>query len=105
MDTPNFVKLEMAPKVIEERLKTGLWLILVAAIWSGPDLREIDRAVRFAARRTDVMVGIRRFNDSAETAAWLPEVPVTPGEPDLGRSQGRRGRPHLGGTVHRRAAR
>jgi hypothetical protein len=71
----------MAPVEMEEPLRTGVWLVLLVAVWSRPDIEEIDRAVRLARRVSRAMVGIRPFDSPHELGRWLPEAPKTSGSP------------------------
>jgi hypothetical protein len=72
----------MAPEQMEPELKDGLWLVLVCAIWSGPDRLAIGQALS-AVREFGgkVKLGIRMFDDDAETRTWFPELPKYPASP------------------------
>src|SRR5687767_13162089 len=76
-DQPDYCcALPMAPNRMEPELKEGLWLVLVAAIWSGPDRIAIGQALSAVQEfRGKVKLGIRLFDDDAETRTWFPELP------------------------------
>jgi hypothetical protein len=68
--------LPMAPAEVEPELKEGLWLVLVSAIWSGPDRMAIGLALSTVSELGGrARLGIRLFDDEAETRAWFPELP------------------------------
>ena len=74
--------LEMAPDGREPELNSGDWLVLLFAVWSGPDL-DCIRAVLDAAGLIgrSVSVGIRPYDDSSEARTWIPEVQELRGSP------------------------
>ena len=74
----NVAPLEMAPAAMETELSRGLWVVLVLAVWSAPDLAAIPLASKVGARLGRVAcVGIRPFDHQAEHAAWCPALSAT----------------------------
>src|SRR6266487_3739751 len=66
--------LTMAPSDREEELNHGLWLVVVFAVWSGPDRKAIDTALEIGHELGDkVQIGIRPFDRKEELQAWCPE--------------------------------
>jgi hypothetical protein len=65
----------MAPVEREPELNSGLWLVLVFAVWSGPDRTAVDTALSVAKEfRGEVRLGIRPFDKAEEALAWCPEL-------------------------------
>lgn len=66
----------MAPSEMEPELKEGVWLVLVAAVWSGPDRMAIQQALtavkEFGGK---LKLGIRLFDEDSETTQWFPDLP------------------------------
>ena len=82
-DQPEYCRaLPMAPNEMEPELKEALWLVLVAAIWSGPDQIAIGQALSAVQEfGGEVKLGIRLFNEDAETRTWFPELPKDAASP------------------------
>ena len=72
----NCFALAMAPNRMEDNLRSGRWLVMLAAVWSVPDVKLVDRAVRVAVGVPQVRVGIRPFEHHIESAAWLPDLNI-----------------------------
>jgi hypothetical protein len=67
--------LPQAPGVIEPDLKHCAWLVLLVAVWSGPDRDAIRTALRVGKEVGDtIRVGLRPFDSHDEIRAWYPEV-------------------------------
>ncbi len=70
----NFVSLTSAPEKLEDKLKTGKWLVMLCARYSVLDIQALystARAVKGFERR--VKVGIRPFWDEEENTKWFPQ--------------------------------
>lgn len=72
-----FTLLDQAPKALEPFLRTGRWLVLSPAMWSGPD-RETEQAwfnhfreqPNFTTRDGGLRLATRPFDEPDEFAAW-----------------------------------
>jgi len=75
-DEPPFIySLPMAPSELEPILCRNLWLILVVAVWSGPDLAAMETASSVGKKlRGAVHVGLRPFDSHREITPWCPGV-------------------------------
>jgi hypothetical protein len=73
----NCTALTMAPTSMEDALRIDEWLVLLVAVWSVPDIAQIDIAMRMAVRFPHLMVGVRPFDSPHENSAWLPEATVS----------------------------
>src|SRR5438876_866947 len=68
----------MAPSEIEPELREGDWLVLVAAVWSGPDIAAISTALSAVKESGGrVKLGIRPFDKYEEVSEWCPDVTDT----------------------------
>ncbi|MCO7223562.1 hypothetical protein [Pleionea sp. CnH1-48] len=72
--------LEMSPSTLEGFLCEGVWLVLLFAVWSTPDRKEIEMALRFAKNK-GINLGIRPFEDFDENSNWCPELTGQFGSP------------------------
>jgi len=69
--------LAMAPSERETALNQGDWLVLVFAVWSGPDRNQITTAMEVAREvGGTIQVGIRPFDNKEELRAWCPEAKI-----------------------------
>jgi hypothetical protein len=77
-DEPYGKALAAAPAQREPELDQGLWLVMVFAAWSVPDINAIqvalDVARHFGGR---INLGVRPLDNFEENAAWLPDVKDT----------------------------
>ena len=72
---PNAHALPMAPLQAEPELRSGLWLLLLVAVWSAPDRNMIRIALELAKDfEGRIQVGIRPFDDHRETSVWCDAV-------------------------------
>ena len=70
--------LPMAPSSREPELNCGNWIILVFAVWSGPDIASIDTALAAVKKfNGKVQLGIRPFDQYTEIKAWCPQARVS----------------------------
>jgi hypothetical protein len=69
------VPLTMAPARREPQLDQGAWLVMVVAVWSGPDYVAVGDALT-AAKTFDgfVRLGIRPFEEFSEMETWCCNV-------------------------------
>lgn len=75
------VPLPVAPAELDTILRSGRWLILCFAVWSGPDRAAIDTALAVGRRSPRFLVGVRPFDSFAEFASWCPQLRETPRSP------------------------
>ena len=69
----SLLSLRMAPPAREAILETGSWVVLVAAVWSGPDLQEIESLVQHMGDLPpSVHAAVRPFDDRREFETWVP---------------------------------
>jgi len=73
--------LRMAPAETETLLRSGRWLVLGFAVWSGPDREAIEVAISASKRLGSARVAVRPFDDHAEFAVWCPGAPQTTRSP------------------------
>ena len=77
-DEPYGKALAAAPAQREPELDQGLWLVMVFAAWSAPDINAIqvalDVARHFGGR---INLGVRPLDNFDENEAWLPDVQDT----------------------------
>jgi hypothetical protein len=67
--------LQAAPARIESALKEGLWLIVLIAVWSSPDLEAMQVALSVVkAMNGRVQLGLRPFDAHQEVLHWCPNV-------------------------------
>lgn len=72
-ENANLLSLPMAPLARETILETGSWLVLAAAVWSGPDLQEIESLVQHMGDLPpSVHAAVRPFDDRREFETWVP---------------------------------
>jgi hypothetical protein len=70
------------PVVRETELDRGLWLVIVPAVWSVPDVEAIRSAIDAVARfEGRVTLGIRPYDDPGEVETWCPELAAAGGSP------------------------
>jgi hypothetical protein len=83
LDAPAYChSLDMAPSSREPMLSEGDWVVLLFAVWSGPDRDAIAAALDAATSfRVGVRLGVRPFDKHSETGHWCPEWQQTPGSP------------------------
>jgi hypothetical protein len=80
-DVDDVTALAMAPAEMETVLRSGRWVVLGFAVWSGPDRAAIDVAIGAAGQLSTARVAVRPFDDFAEFAAWCPGTPETTRSP------------------------
>ena len=73
--------LRAKPSEREALISGGVWLVLVFAVWSSPDRRAIEMALREVETLGGVRLGIRPFDSHTELGTWCPEMPETWGSP------------------------
>lgn len=67
--------LRFAPDSMEVPLRSGAWLVMNFAIWSGPDIQAIQVALRAAKSFNGrIKLGIRPFDCHDELRRWCPPV-------------------------------
>ena len=68
--------LGMAPEEIEPNLIKGNWIILLVAVWSGPDRAAVDFALKSMDEMKDknINLGVRPFNMHSEISKWCAEA-------------------------------
>ena len=73
---PSYCKaLDAAPPGREQELNTGIWLILVFAAWSVPDVRAIEIALETAKHfEGKLNLGLRPFDSPEEHKSWCTEI-------------------------------
>lgn len=68
----------MSPAKREAKLNDGIWLVLLFAVWSVPDIDAIKMAVTLAKKfKGKVKVGVRPFDYHQENQLWCPEIKET----------------------------
>jgi hypothetical protein len=82
-DEPLYCKsLPGTPLELRQELARGLWLVLVFAVWSGPDREAVQTALSavklFGGR---VQLGLRAFDRHEEVRALWPHVKESLGSP------------------------
>jgi len=73
-DEPSYIHaLKMAPDSIESELKSGLWLIVVFPVWSGPDRHSVRAALACAKDYAGkFQLGVRPCDYHEEIYKWWP---------------------------------
>jgi hypothetical protein len=72
----------MRPSRIEPELREGLWLVLLVAVWSQPDLVALESFVSQAEKwPSSLKLGARLFDDFTESEAWCPGINRVVGSP------------------------
>ncbi len=81
-DEPHGKALAAAPAQREPELDQGLWLVMVFAAWSVPDIKAIqvalDVARHFGGR---INLGVRPLDNFEENESWLPAAENAGGSP------------------------
>lgn len=72
------VALQMAPSASEPELSRGTWLVLVFAVWSGPDIGQIRVLLDIAEHsQSPLLYAARPFDDRTELVRWCPDARET----------------------------
>ncbi|MGH2886147.1 MAG: hypothetical protein ACRDPA_26200 [Solirubrobacteraceae bacterium] len=82
-DEPPFCHaLAARPFAREAELDRGLWLVIVVAAWSAPDVEAVRTAIDAVARfQGRVQLGVRPYDDPDEVETWCPELRDAGGSP------------------------
>jgi len=76
------VPLQMRPRSLEAELRTGRWLVLAFAVWSGPDRDAIATVLQVAkASSHQAKIAVRPFDSHDEFNRWCPSVTERFGSP------------------------
>src|SRR4051794_6117367 len=83
MEEPNYChRLAQGPAQRDPELNHGGWLVLVYAIWSGPDIQMISVAQKVAKRFAGRLeLGLRPYDYPEEIKTWCPEAAVWTSSP------------------------
>ncbi len=75
-DEPNYVRaLKMAPEAIEPELDSGVWLVVVFPVWSGPVRDSVRAAIACAKYHGGkFQLGVRPFDSHDEIYKWWPDA-------------------------------
>lgn len=67
--------LEMKPQSLETRLRKGVWLVLVVAVWSVPDRESLREFLRSEGQwPSGLRLAVRLFDDYSEAETWCPSI-------------------------------
>lgn len=72
----NVQPLRMAPPALEDSLASGRWIVVVFAVWSTPDLKQVSEFIHMARRAGGVGYDFaaRPFDHHREIKTWCPGV-------------------------------
>ena len=67
---------------LKMKIASGSWLILLIAVWSGPDLQAVEVAAKIGKDlHCFLAVGIRPFERHSEIELWCPDLREKFGSP------------------------
>lgn len=81
-DHPQVHVVEMKPVGLEPLLRQNCWLVLLVAVWSGPDRKALELILDpTVAWPTWINIAVRLFDEEGEASTWCPTITTVTSSP------------------------